>query len=489
MNREEYISLLRSDLLSMVEEYLTPVAMRYGYSEAPLEANIKWRPLVLVLGNYSSGKSTLINDFLGAKIQATGQAPTDDSFTVITYDGSVAADDRIQVTEERDGKFLLNDPEYPFESLRKHGQRFVSHFRIKKVNSPFLRNLAIIDTPGMLDSITERDRGYDYQDVIGDFAQIADLVLILFDPHKAGTVREAHTSLRDTLPDRTFEDRILFVLNRIDECASLIDLLQVYGTLCWNLSQMTGRKDIPTIHLMYSPQAAAKSEDNAERDTRFLKYLDNQREELKDAILQAPRHRLDHLAAFVETHGERLSHLLEALINYRKLLRGMRLKNLLSGVLLSAVGGAAGAVLLMMAELLPAADQSLLLIVGGGIGTGIFLVWVTLLRRWFESRFHRKRMKQLDQLTPLENQTRRDSWQAIRNFAINYLSRSGGRFALAEVKRDYADVRKVYDRGAREIREALNELANFRDDDAVELDDWVSKQSTLLRSANHKLAD
>ena len=54
MNREEYISLLRSDLLSMVEEYLTPVAMRYGYSEAPLEANIKWRPLVLVLGNYSS---------------------------------------------------------------------------------------------------------------------------------------------------------------------------------------------------------------------------------------------------------------------------------------------------------------------------------------------------------------------------------------------------------------------------------------------------
>jgi EH domain-containing protein 1 len=54
----------------------------------------------------------------------------------------------------------------------------------------------------MLDSITERDRGYNYQDVIGDLAQIADLVLVLFDPHKAGTVREAHTSLRDTLPPR-----------------------------------------------------------------------------------------------------------------------------------------------------------------------------------------------------------------------------------------------------------------------------------------------
>ena len=131
-------------------------------------------------------------------------------------------------------------------------------------------------------SITERDRGYNYQEVIGDFAQIADLVLVLFDPHKAGTVREAHTSLRDTLPARTFEDRVLFVLNRIDECVSLTDLLQVYGTLCWNLSQMTGRKDIPTIHLTYSAAAVdAVANGQEDRDTSFLKLLENQRESLK----------------------------------------------------------------------------------------------------------------------------------------------------------------------------------------------------------------
>ena len=103
MNREEYINSLRTDLLAMVEEYLTPVALRYGYSDTPLEANIKWRPLVLVLGNYSSRKSTLINDFLGANIQATGQAPTDDSFTLITYDDTAPGNNSISVTEERDG--------------------------------------------------------------------------------------------------------------------------------------------------------------------------------------------------------------------------------------------------------------------------------------------------------------------------------------------------------------------------------------------------
>jgi EH domain-containing protein 1 len=40
----------------------------------------------------------------------------------------------------------------------------------------------------------------------------------------------------------------------------MTDLLRVYGTLCWNLSQITGRKDIPMIHLTYSPTAAKKPE-------------------------------------------------------------------------------------------------------------------------------------------------------------------------------------------------------------------------------------
>ncbi|MGD8530868.1 MAG: dynamin family protein, partial [Syntrophobacterales bacterium] len=144
MYRENYINSLRSEMVEMVADYLTPVAVRYGYSDVPLESNIKWRPQVLVLGNYSSGKSTLINEFLGANIQATGQAPTDDSFTIITYDDSEPNAGTVRVTEERDGKFLLNDPEFPFETLKKHGERFASHFRLKKVNSPFLENLAVI---------------------------------------------------------------------------------------------------------------------------------------------------------------------------------------------------------------------------------------------------------------------------------------------------------------------------------------------------------
>lgn len=468
MNRENYISAMHAELLEMVENHLSPVALRYGYSEVPLEANIKWHPLVLVLGNYSSGKSALINEFLGADVQATGQAPTDDSFTIITYNETVSPDSAIRVAEIRDGKHLLNDPEFPFETLKKHGQRFAAHFRLKKVNSPFLKTLAIIDTPGMLDSITERDRGYSYQDVVGDLAQIADLILVLFDPHKAGTIREAHTSLRDTLPVRTFEDRVLFVLNRIDECGTLTDLLRVYGTLCWNLSQITGRKDIPMIHLTYSPRAAKDSKNRLEQDTSYLQYLENQREELKKAVLEAPKYRLDHLATFVETHSERLSHFLEALLVFRRKLNRYRLKSILAGLLLSLVGSAAAIGLLIHAGgLLSGMDPSLL--VGGvaGLTVVFFLLWMALVLKFLTGRFHRKQLKSLDNLTPLDNQTRKDSWQAVKDLTLQFLEKKNNKYSLRKLKKDYRAVRGIFEKGGRGIRKALKELAALKPDTPI----------------------
>ena len=466
MYRDNYINALRSELLEMVADELTPIALRFGYSDVPLETTIKWRPQVLLIGNYSSGKSTLINDFLGAKIQATGQAPTDDSFTVITCDDGQPPEAPIQVTETRDGKFLLNNPEYPFENLKKHGQRFASHFRLKKVNSPFLRNLAIIDTPGMLDSITERDRGYDYQEVIGDLAQIADLVLVLFDPHKAGTVREAHTSLRDTLPARTFEDRVLFVLNRIDECASLIDLLRVYGTLCWNLSQITGRKDIPMIHLTYSPKDVARQDPSHE--SSYLRFLENQREDLKKAVLQAPCYRLDNLAAFVETHGERLGHFLEALISFRRRARKFRWKSFAWALAASLALAALLFVLTLAFPALSGLDITVRSLAAGAMVPLGLALWFFSLRRAVFNRFHKKCLKQLDRLTALNTQTRRDSWEAVRNLVHTYLSGSRGTDSLRELRNDYGKVWRVYEKGSKEIREALKELDDLSPDEEVE---------------------
>ncbi len=464
MYRENYINSLRAELVAMVADHLTPVALKYGYSEVPLEANIKWRPQVLVIGNYSSGKSTLINEFLGADIQATGQAPTDDSFTIITYEDSPDGNSQIQLVEERDGKFLLNDPEFPFEILKKHGHRFASHFKLKKVNSPFLKNLAIIDTPGMLDSITERDRGYDYQEVVGDLAQIVDLVLVLFDPHKAGTVREAHKSLRETLPLKTFEDRVLYVLNRVDECSSLNDLLRVYGTLCWNLSQITGRKDIPMIHLTYSPRAANGNVNEDHGRPAFLSSLQNQRDELRKAINQAPHRHLDHLAAFVETHGERLAHILEALLSYGKNLRIFHLKYAFLGIFASLLAGGGSGFAMMSLPFFANYGPPLLLGAGGAIAAGAFVGWMTFVWKYFRDAFHRKQIGQIDSLTPLENQTRRDVWESVKGYVVGFLERRKGQFSYPAAKREFAAVRQICDEGSREIRAALAELYTLKNE-------------------------
>ena len=468
MYREDFINALQEEIVEVVSYHLTPVAIRYGYSELPLESNIKWRPMVLLIGNYSSGKSSLINEFLGVKIQNTGQAPTDDSFTVITFDGGTPDTDGIRVTEERDGKALINDPEYPFISLKKHGQRFASHFKLKKVNSPFLKDLAIIDTPGMLDSITERDRGYDYQEVIGDLAQKAGLVLVLFDAHKAGTVREAYHSIRETLAAHTFEDRIIFVLNRIDECTSFDDLLRVYGTLCWNLSQITGRKDIPMIHLTFSPNEMGRASKTTDSPENYLPLLENQREELKNAVLQTPRRRLDHLATFVEVHGERLCHYLEALVKYRDKFRNLRVQKLITGLLISFLGGSLttfGLILLGLGDLgLP------ILAALGGVAAGVVLLgWMTLVQSKLETKFHARILENIDELSATGDQTRKDSWEAVKPLVREHLTKNEGGYTLSELKRDRVAVEQVHEEASRQIRAALSDLAHLPDaDETVE---------------------
>ncbi len=453
--RQERVESLRTELVRMVADSLSPVALRYGYSDVPLESTIKWRPMVLILGNYSSGKSTLINELLGMPLQATGQAPTDDAFTVLTHDPA-AGSGSVRITEEREGQALLGDPEYPFAGLKKHGQRFAAHFRLKKVNAPFLQNLALIDTPGMLDSIAERDRGYDYQQVIGDLAAIADLVLVMFDPHKAGTVREAHASLRDTLPAKTFEDRVMIVLNRVDECENLTDLLRVYGTLCWNLSQMLGRKDIPTIRLTYAEELAGAGRGKPE----YLKHFINQRQEVKQYIAEAPRFRLDHLAAFVELHGDRLQHFLEGLLGYRRLRRRFALRQLGIGALIS--GGIAVAVALyllahgVLGDYMMLAGVAALVLLGGTTLWGLAALPAALVG------FHKRVLREPVGLTALETQSRQDTWNAVLPLVVKYLERTGGRFPSPEVKKDYATVKKAMARQAKEIRAELSDLATVR---------------------------
>jgi len=276
MNEKE----LQKQLQTKVKKKLEPLFAKYNMDFGGIDATLKWKPLVLIIGNYSSGKSTLINELIGQDIQRTGQAPTDDSFTIITSD--TGSED-----VETPGSTLVNDPNLPFQHFKGYGEKLISHICMKQVNSPMLDNMAIIDSPGMLDATSEKDRGYDYMQVLGEFAKMADLIVLMFDPHKAGTIKESYEAIRNTLPEKSGEHRIVFVMSRIDECDNLSDFTRSYGTLCWNMSQMTGRKDIPHIFLTYAPGTV--------RSGHVAEGWPQEREELIEKITRASGFRINHI--------------------------------------------------------------------------------------------------------------------------------------------------------------------------------------------------
>ena len=411
---------LKSEILEVIRSQLVPLAKRYGYDSENLQNVVSGKPLVLIIGNYSAGKSTLINHLVGHNVQRTGQAPTDDSFTVLTHlEGHPPGTVKL-----RDGRALLAEEGLPLHRLKDHGERFLAHMQLKQVSSDILRNIAIIDTPGMLDSISEKDRGYKYQEVIGELAAAADLVLLLFDAHKAGTVRESYLSLRDTLPKATMEDRVLFVLNRVDECQSVDDLLRVHGALCWNLSQMTGRKDIPRIYLTYTlPETEGTGSLSALRDDLLRRYLEtiaSHKEEVIQQIMNIPRKRMDHLATHVEVHSHRLGICTAALKAYSKYLSRVRfsitcwwglislsLLAILATFLWGPLGGAAW-------------SQNLLgissLAIGSIVGPLIIITTIILGRSWYRFRMKNIQKSFLDHITkyvPLKSQYDRDQWPRV----------------------------------------------------------------------------
>ncbi|MCP4689932.1 MAG: dynamin family protein [Desulfobacterales bacterium] len=303
---------LQNEIQQRVHEKLTPLFVMYNLDPGDLEVVLKWKPMVLILGNYSSGKSTMVNEILGMEVQRTGQAPTDDCFTVIT------APDENDSPGEIPGATLVNDENLPFSHLRDYGEQLLAHIQMKKINSPMLENLAIIDSPGMVDSVTEKGRGYNFPGVVGDLAKLADLVVLMFDPHKAGTIKETYSTIRTTLPETSAEDRIVFVMSRIDECDNLGDLVRSYGTLCWNLSQMTGRKDIPRIYLTFSPEVT--------RQTKKLEVWVDERNQLKQKIRSTPELRISHILHNVDKRVNELKLVVEAMAHFGKLGRALLMK-------------------------------------------------------------------------------------------------------------------------------------------------------------------
>jgi GTPase SAR1 family protein len=211
-------------------------------------------PFVLLLGNHSSGKSSFVNYLMDRKIQTAGVAPTDDSFTII------APGQRDDI--DRDGSTLVGDPDLGFQGLKHFGPVLVHKTQLKIRSNTRVKDFWVVDTPGMIDSPMIKDhfgsgkqavidRGYSFEAVCRWYAERADVILLFFDPDKPGTTGETLSILTTSL--NGMDHKLLIILNKADQFLNIHDFVRCYGSLCWNLSKVIPRKDLPQINTMCLP--------------------------------------------------------------------------------------------------------------------------------------------------------------------------------------------------------------------------------------------
>lgn len=281
---QRYLEELERLVQSLYDGALAPLADPYAF-ELPEKGPLQGMPTVLFLGNHSSGKSSFINHLLGSEVQKTGLAPVDDGFTILLYGDS---------DEDFDGQTVVSHPKLPYKSLERYGPGLVSRLSMKARPHELLKTLTLIDSPGMIDAPDAGvGRGYDFSAAVRHFADLSDLVLFFFDPDKPGTTGETMSVFTQALAG--LDHKILILLNKVDRFSNMRDFARAYGALCWNLSKIIRRKDLPLIYNTYIPQARRTDTDEGAHIP--LADFDVARNELIDQIDRAPAKRADNLVS------------------------------------------------------------------------------------------------------------------------------------------------------------------------------------------------
>lgn len=202
-------------------------------------ADFDAKPMILLVGQYSTGKTTFIRyllerDFPGIRI---GPEPTTDRFIAVMHgetEGVIP------------GNALVVDTQRQFKPLSKFGNAFLNRLQCSLVDSPVLQSMSIIDTPGILSGEKQRtDRGYEFTGVLEWFAERVDRIVLLFDAHKLDISDEFRRSIEAL---RGHDDKIRIVLNKAD----MVDhqqLMRVYGALMWSLGKVLGTPEVARVYI------------------------------------------------------------------------------------------------------------------------------------------------------------------------------------------------------------------------------------------------
>eukprot|EP00300_Choanocystis_sp_HF-7_P001121 c10910_g1_i1.p1 GENE.c10910_g1_i1~~c10910_g1_i1.p1 ORF type:complete len:536 (+),score=121.34 c10910_g1_i1:27-1610(+) len=215
--------LYRSKIRPLEESYMFPEFASPSLEDSDLDAV----PMVLLLGQYSVGKTSFIRYMVGRDVPGAriGPEPTTDRTNAIMH----GREERIVP-----GAAACAQADRPFTGLNRFGVAFLSKFEVAELPAPMLERVTFIDTPGVLSGEKQRARSWEMTQVCSWFAERSDMVLLLFDAHKLD-ISDEFKEIIQTL--RGHDDKVRIVLNKAD-MISAQQLMRVYGALMWSLGKV-----------------------------------------------------------------------------------------------------------------------------------------------------------------------------------------------------------------------------------------------------------
>jgi len=281
---------------------------RIGYAMgllAPSESyatQIPWWPLVSVLGTFSAGKSTFVNQYLSYPLQDTGNQAVDDKFTVVCYSGE-------KEVRTLPGLALDADPRFPFyqtsDELEKvesgQGNRVDAYLQLKTCSSEALKGRIVIDSPGF-DADEQRSATLRLTNHIID---LSDLVLVFFDARhpEPGAMSDTLAHLVGATKDRADSSKFLYILNQIDTTAREDNPEQVVGA--WQRAVAREGLTAGRFYSIYDSEASVPIEDEALR-RRFEWKRDQDLSEIHHRIERVSVERAYRIVGALEKRAQEI---------------------------------------------------------------------------------------------------------------------------------------------------------------------------------------
>jgi GTPase SAR1 family protein len=322
-NLESHLASENPILLKAVQSFrdLDRVAHRMGLlaRDDSLAMQIPWWPLVSILGTFSAGKSTFINNYLGTELQRSGNQAVDDKFTVICYSEDAESHTLPGVALDSDPRFPFYKFSHEIEAVAEgEGNRIDAYLQLKTCNSKRLKGKILIDSPGF-DADAQRTSTLRITD---HMINLSDLVLVFFDARhpEPGAMRDTLRHLVADTIHRADSDKFLYILNQLDTTANEDNPEEVIAA--WQRALGEHGLTAGRFYTIYSPTASIPITDDKLRQ-RYESKRDHDLAEIYDHMEQVEVSRAYRIVGSLEKTAREIENkilpiLSEALAKWKK---------------------------------------------------------------------------------------------------------------------------------------------------------------------------